>query len=45
MRISMIKKLGLLVLKHLNFLFKENGMPGHLVYKKVTDFVTSFLSE
>ena len=29
----------------LDFLLKENGMPGHLVYEPITDFVTSFLSE
>ena len=47
MRVSAIKKLGTSRIEKLKleFLFKENDMPGHLVYKAVTNFVTSLLLE
>ena len=47
MRTSAIKKLGTsrIEIFKLEFLFKENSMPGHLVYEAVTDFATSFLSK
>ena len=38
-RISRIEKFKL------DFAFKEKGIDEHSVYKPVTDFVTSFLSE